>query len=109
MKTIEQRAQEYCEKNIPNLPDMHFAIATAYEEGATEERRQLTKWHDIAKDKDGFATNKAYSEIASSVPILVKDVVWDEMFVVDKNNIVDWSGSFETHPSQYKWRKIQEL
>lgn len=108
MKTIEQRAQEYCEKNIPNLPDMHFAIATAYEEGATEERRQLTEWHDIEIDKDGFATDAALTEISATLPVLVKDVMWNEIFVVCENNICDWRGEVFHHPYQYKWRKIHE-
>ena len=33
MKTIEELAEEYCVKNIPNLKDMHLTISTAYEAG----------------------------------------------------------------------------
>lgn len=49
LKTLEQKAKEYCEKNIPNLPDMHFTISTAYEAGATDMYRELTEWYN-AKD-----------------------------------------------------------
>lgn len=62
----------------------------------------------IKADRDGFTTNKAYAEIAASVPILVKDVIWEYMFVIDKNNMADWSGALQHHPNQYKWRKIHE-
>lgn len=48
-KTLEQRAKEYCENNIPNLPDMHFTISTAYEAGAADEYRELTEWYDARK------------------------------------------------------------
>lgn len=50
MKNIEKRAQEYCEKNLPILSDMHFAIATAYEAGADDRTRLMTKWHDAKKE-----------------------------------------------------------
>ena len=33
MKTIEELAEEYCVKNIPNLKDMHLTISTAFEAG----------------------------------------------------------------------------
>ena len=103
MRTIEERAQDFVSigEYSPSLKECYIA-------GAAEERLLLTHWNNIETDKDGFATNKAYAEMTASVPILVKDVIWGEMFVVDKNNMVDWSGSFQTHPSQYKWRKIYE-
>jgi hypothetical protein len=83
-------------------------VSDAYIAGAKEEHLLLTHWNNIEADKDGFTTNKAYAEIAASVPILVKDVIWGELFVVDKNNMVDWSGDLQHHPNQYKWRKIHE-
>ena len=103
MRTIEERAQDFVSigEYSPSLKECYIA-------GAAEEHLLLTHWYNIETDKDGFATNKAYSEIVASVPILVKDVIWGELFVVDKNNMVDWSGSFQTHPRQYKWRKIHE-
>ena len=103
MRTIEERAQDFVSSGeySPTLKECYIA-------GAAEEHLLLTHWNNIEADKDGFATNKVYSEIAASLPILVKDVVWNEMFVIDKNNMADWSGSLMHHPSQYKWRKIHE-
>lgn len=103
MRTVEERAQDFVSSGdySPSLKECYIA-------GAAEEYLLLTHWKNIEEDKDGLATNKAYAEIAASVPILVKDVVWGELFVVDKNNMVDWSGALHHHPNQYKWRKIHE-
>jgi hypothetical protein len=101
-KDLKSRAEGYAH----SYP---FAkVSDAYIAGAKEEYLLLTHWNNIEADKDGFTTNKAYAEIAASVPILVKDVIWGELFVVDKNNMVDWSGDLQHHPNQYKWRKIHE-
>lgn len=35
---IKMMAKKYCQDNIPNLPQMHLAISTAFEAGA--------KWAD---------------------------------------------------------------
>ena len=35
---IESAAKKYCQDNIPNLPQMHLTISTAFEAGA--------KWAD---------------------------------------------------------------
>lgn len=35
---IEKAAKKYCQDNIPNLPQMHLTISTAFEAGA--------KWAD---------------------------------------------------------------
>lgn len=103
MRTVEERAQDFVSSGeySPTLKECYIA-------GAVEEHLLLTHWNIIEEDKDGFATDKAYSEIVASVPILVKDVVWEEMFVIDKNNLIDWSGDLQHHPCQYKWRKIHE-
>lgn len=103
MRTVEERAQDFVSNGeySPTLKECYIA-------GAAEEHLLLTHWNNIEADKDGFTTNKAYTEIAASVPILVKDVIWGEMFVIDKNNMVEWSGALQHHPNQYKWRKIHE-
>lgn len=103
MRTIEERAQDFVSigEYSPTLKECYIA-------GAAEEHLLLTHWNNIEKDKDGFATNKAYAEIKANLPVLVKDVIWGEMFVMDKNNMADWSGDIQTHPNQYKWRKIYE-
>lgn len=103
MRTVEERAQDFVSNGeySPTLKECYIA-------GAAEEHLLLTHWNNIEEDKDGFATNKAYAEITASVPILVKDIVFGEMFVIDKNNMVDWSGDLHHHPNQYKWRKIHE-
>lgn len=46
---IEMAAKKYCQDNIPNLPQMHLAISTAFEAGA--------KWADdnqISKINNGL-------------------------------------------------------
>lgn len=103
MRTVEERAQDFVSSGeySPTLKECYIA-------GAAEEHLLLTHWNNIEEDKDGFATNKAYAEITASVPILVKDIVSGEMFVIDKNNMVDWSIYLQLHPNQYKWRKIYE-
>lgn len=103
MRTVEERAQDFVSNGeySPTLKECYIA-------GAAEEHLLLTHWNNIEEDKDGFASNKAYAEITASVPILVKDIVFGEMFVIDKNNMADWSGDLQHHPNQYKWRKIQE-
>lgn len=103
MRTIEERAQDFVSirEYTPTLKECYIA-------GAAEEHLFLTHWNSIEEDKYGFTTNKAYAEIAASVPILVKDVIWDEIFVIDKNNMAEWSGAVQMHPTQYKWRKIHE-
>ena len=103
MRTVEERAQDFVSigEYSPTLKECYIA-------GAAEEHLLLTHWNNIETDKDGFATNKAYAEITANVPILVKDVIWGELFVVDKNNMVDWSGDLHHRPAQYKWRKIHE-
>lgn len=103
MRTVEERAQDFVSswEYSPTLKECYIA-------GAAEEHLLLTHWNNIEEDKDGFASNKGYAEITASVPILVKDIVFGEMFVIDKNNMVDWSGDLQLHPNQYKWRKIHE-
>ena len=103
MRTLEERAQDFVSigEYSPTLKECYIA-------GAAEEHLLLTHWNNIEEDKDGFTTNKAYAEITASVHILVKDVIWGEMFVVDKNNMADCSGALLHHPNQYKWRKIHE-
>lgn len=103
MRTVEERAQDFVSSGeySPTLKECYIG-------GAAEEHLLLTHWNNIEEDKDGFATNKAYAEITASVPILVKDIVFGEMFVIDKNNMVDWSGDLQHNPNQYKWRKIHE-
>jgi hypothetical protein len=103
MRTVEERAQDFVSNGeySPTLKECYIA-------GAAEEHLLLTHWNNIEEDKDGFTTNKAYAEIVASVPILVKDIVFGEMFVIDKNNMAEWGGELQHHPNQYKWRKIHE-
>lgn len=103
MRTVEERAQDFVSSGgcSPTLKECYIA-------GAAEEHLLLTHWNNIESDKCGFATNKAYAEITANLPILVKDVIWGEMFVIDKNNMADWSGDLQHHPNQYKWREIHE-
>lgn len=49
MKQAEMTAKaanDYCTKNIPDMPDMHLAISTAFEAGAEWEREN--RWISVA-------------------------------------------------------------
>lgn len=49
---IKNAAQEYCQKNIPNLPQMHLAIETAFEAGAKwADEHPINPWHSV-KDRE---------------------------------------------------------
>lgn len=73
-----------------------------------QDAEKALHWNNIEVDKDGFATNKAYVEITANLPILIKDIVFERMFLIDIYNIGDWAGDLQLHPEQYKWRKIHE-
>ena len=46
---IEKTGKEYCHDNIPNLPQMHLAISTAFEAGAKwAEEHPANPWHNVA-------------------------------------------------------------
>lgn len=50
-KEITKAAKEYCQKNMPNLPQMHLAIETAFEAGAKwADEYPANSWHSV---KDG--------------------------------------------------------
>ena len=50
-KETTKAAKEYCQKNIPNLPQMHLAIETAFEAGAKwADEYTANSWHSV---KDG--------------------------------------------------------
>lgn len=46
---IEKAAKKYCQGNIPNLPQMHLTIQTAFEAGAElADAHPANPWHNIA-------------------------------------------------------------
>lgn len=46
---IEKAAKKYCQDNIPNLPQMHLTIATAFEAGAKwADAHPVNPWHNVA-------------------------------------------------------------
>lgn len=48
-KEIYQAAKECCQKNIPNLPQMHFVVETAFEAGAKwADEHPKSPWHFVA-------------------------------------------------------------
>lgn len=66
---VEEAAMEYCQKNIPNLEQMHLTISTAFESGADWQSKQLP-WISVKEQlpeesgyyfvTDGCAAGKAY-------------------------------------------------
>lgn len=55
-KETTKAAKEYCQKNMPNLPQMHLAIETAFEAGAKwADEYPANSWHSVA---DGDLPNK---------------------------------------------------
>ena len=59
-KETTKAAKEYCQKNMPNLPQMHLAIETAFEAGAKwADEHPATLWHSVA-DGDLPTENKEY-------------------------------------------------
>ena len=49
MKTIEELAEEYCVKNIPNLKDMHLTISTAFEAGFEKSQEWISVDDELPK------------------------------------------------------------
>ena len=46
---IENASKKYCQDNIPNLPQMHLTISTAFEAGAEwADAHPVKPWHKVA-------------------------------------------------------------
>lgn len=46
---IEMAAKKYCQDNIPNLPQMHLTISTAFEAGAEwADAHPTNPWHSVS-------------------------------------------------------------
>ena len=52
MKTIEELAEEYCVKNIPNLKDMHLTISTAFEAGFEKSQEWISVDDELPKAEE---------------------------------------------------------
>lgn len=104
MRTVEQRAQDFTSSGeyTPTPKECYIA-------GASEEHLLLTHWNSIDEDKDGFATEKAWDELFAMRPILVKNIIDNEYFVLQyAYQYEDWSSDLTTNPYNFKWRKIHE-
>lgn len=112
MGTIEERAQEYAHQYRRDAHDLKGeradAAFAAYCQGAEDERKRLTNWHDIETDKDGFATSESLDAIFDKIPCLVKDSRSGEIELIDTYNASEWRGDMERNPTRYRWRKIHE-
>lgn len=106
MRTTEQDAAQYV-RAVDYECDEDPIPSEAYIEGAKNEYRLLTEWHTIPSDKIGLADDKFYKLLCASLPILVKEIATGKLSVVDKYDILDWSGDLYHHPHQYLWRKIE--
>lgn len=58
---IENASKKYCQDNIPNLPQMHFTISTAFEAGVEWCDRQFT-W-DLVTKVWNLATETAIAQV----------------------------------------------
>lgn len=106
MRTVEQRARDYAKQANAEFPEI---CAFDYIAGAKEEHILLTEWHDIESDKDGFITDAAWDNLFAMRPILVKNIIDNEYFVLQyAYQYEDWSSDLTTNPYNFKWRKIHE-
>lgn len=105
---IEQAASKYCQDNIPNTPQMHLAISTAFEAGAEwADEHPAAFWHSVA-DGDLPLKAKNNNRVEFSVEVLVR---------LDKNRLA--FGRYDyTYKSWYvglqrvyptHWMEIPEL
>ena len=104
MRTLEQRAQDFTSSGeyTPTLKECYIA-------GASEEHLLLTHWNSIETDKDGFITDAAWDNLFAMRPILVKNIIDNEYFVLQyAYQYEDWSSDLTTNPYNFKWRKIYE-
>lgn len=63
---INKSAKKYCQKNIPNLPQMHLAIETAFEVGA-EWADEHPSWENMIKMWN-LATKTTIAQINGDMP-----------------------------------------
>lgn len=63
---IENVSKKYCQDNIPNLPQMHLAISTAFEAGAkwAEEHPSINASIDVWN----LATETAIKQLSKEMP-----------------------------------------
>lgn len=114
MGTIE-KAREYARNGMSLCMDTSDEqdiycedLIQAYLAGSEDERKGLTKWHDIETDKDGFATSESLDAIFDKIPCLVKDSRSGEIELIDYDNASEWRGDMERKPTRYRWREIHE-
>lgn len=114
MKTIE-KAREYARNGMSLCMDTSDEqdiycedLIQAYLAGAEDKRKELTCWHDIETDKDGFATSESLNAIFDRLPRLVKDNRSGEIELIGYDNAPEWRGDIERKPSRYRWREIHE-
>lgn len=103
--TIEERARDYAKMVETDYPAI---VAHDYESGAREEHILLTEWHTIEEDMFGMASDRAYEELVDNLPILVKEVDTENVYAINRTEIIDWSGDLCHHPRKYVWRKIHK-
>ena len=60
MDKVTKKAKQYCKENIPNLPDMHLAIETAFEAGwrAAYEHLIHIPWDKAVKELSDYIDEK---------------------------------------------------
>lgn len=63
---IEKAAKKYCQDNIPNMPQMHLTISTAFEAGAewAEEHPSINACIDVWN----LATETAIKQLSREMP-----------------------------------------
>lgn len=81
---IEKAAKKYCHDNIPNLPQMHLNIWTAFEVGAKwASVHPANPWHkvadgDLPKECKGDAICPTFLVVARGGDVIMACYAWKE-------------------------------
>lgn len=105
---IEMASKKYCQSNIPNLPQMHLTISTAFEAGVEwADAHPVNPWHDVKEELPNI-----------NIPVLVLthsgNAVTTSMYIprdVNGNILGDkeWKGNHAFKRSITHWMEIPQL
>nr|DAQ98643.1 MAG TPA: hypothetical protein [Caudoviricetes sp.] len=63
---VGKASKKYCQDNIPNLPQMHLTISTAFEAGAEWADEHLSM--EVILDVWNLATETAIKQLSKKIP-----------------------------------------
>lgn len=99
---IEKAAKKYCQGNIPNLPQMHLTIQTAFEAGAEwADAHPANPWHNVA-DGD-FPPDDTYCLF------LIYDEYIEQGYVLDGHVHFDYPENPRPLKDLHYWMEIPKL